>query len=65
MIWPSGRFDSLLDLEDGRELLLADETELGHQLAELTLWHAFPFRTKRSWLWLDLPQGSHVGCIGA
>src|SRR5262249_13585325 len=30
----------LLDLEHGRELLLADQPELGHQLTELTLRHA-------------------------
>ena len=30
----------LLHLEHGRELLLADQPELGHQLAELTLRHA-------------------------
>ena len=35
----------LLDLENGRELLLADQPELGHQLAELTLWHALGRRS--------------------
>src|SRR4029077_410867 len=34
----------LLHFEHRRELLLADEPELGHQLAELPLWHALPFR---------------------
>ena len=33
----------LLHLENGRELLLADEPELGHQLAELALRHALSF----------------------
>src|SRR3954468_19433786 len=39
----------LLHLEHGRELLLADQPELGHQLAELALGHA-----------LSLGRGAHA-----
>ena len=60
----------LLHLEHGRELLLADQPELGHQLAELTLRHALalgggaharvPTRRRVITAFLSAPKASNL-----